>query len=194
MLSRSDPEWTSMMPRSSSRKASSSNRPPAVLLFVLVLVGRHPGLGRFGEGISRDASQQTLLDQLVERGRIGALVAVVLVDHVAHGAQIGLERRLVGAARQIAQRRQRDGRQDADHRDDDDELEQREAKRVMSITLLASMILAPRTALCVTTSHRECRSTRPDRRANGRRRRPLRPKSRRRSRPCSCAGPTPPRW
>src|SRR6266545_1991935 len=109
----------------------------ARVLRVDLFVGEHPAVALPGHGIDRHLLQIALLDELIEAGGVLPLVTVVLVDDVAQGMEIGLEHRLLGVDRYVLQGRHGDGRQDADDRHDDDQLEEGESllARCMSFLL-----------------------------------------------------------
>src|SRR5436190_3150292 len=85
-----------------------------------------PGAAALRERIFRQLSQVPVADEGVERTRILRLVRVVLVDGLAHPVEIFMEHRLARMNHARAVLRQTHRRQHHDHREHDEQLDERE--------------------------------------------------------------------
>ena len=87
-----------------------------------------PGVPGLRHRVDRDLTQVPVRHEGRQVRRVVPLVAVVLVDRAPQREEVLAERRLARPLRRVAQGRDRDGREDADDRHDDEELEEREAR------------------------------------------------------------------
>src|SRR5204862_407656 len=93
--------------------------------------------GLAGHRILWDGADVVLLLELLKALRVALFIGVEVVDRGAHLAQIAAQRRLARLVLRVLDVRHRDGRKDADDRDDDDQLGDRESSRALSHSTLA---------------------------------------------------------
>src|SRR5882672_7968451 len=61
--------------------------------FVFLGAYQKPGVALLGDRVGRDAPQVTLLDELLELGRVVAVVGVIIVDRLSQRIQVLLQSR-----------------------------------------------------------------------------------------------------